>query len=133
MCLPDRQACAPARRSSVPRWADRPRSDAATPFFALVSSRHERTSTIVNSNKIFSAWAEVLCDPVDERPRRPRRGPKLRVLSIGPVMTVQCQTGVDTPDGGARTRQADHKRIVVQITSRAARRRSRMSLAHAIR
>ncbi len=64
MCLPDPQACAPARRSSVPRRADRPRSDAATLFFALVSSRHERTSIIVSSNKTFSAWAEVFSDPV---------------------------------------------------------------------
>ena len=33
-------------------------------FFALVSSRYERASMIVSSNKPFSAWAETFGDPV---------------------------------------------------------------------
>jgi DNA replication protein DnaC len=33
-------------------------------FFALVSSRYERSSLIVSSNKTFSAWAEIFGDPV---------------------------------------------------------------------
>ena len=37
---------------------------AGTLFFALISSRHERRSLIVNSNKTFSAWAEIFGDPV---------------------------------------------------------------------
>jgi DNA replication protein DnaC len=38
--------------------------EAAALFFALVSSRYERASVIVNSNKTFSAWAEIFGDPV---------------------------------------------------------------------
>jgi DNA replication protein DnaC len=38
--------------------------EAAALFFALVSSRHERSSMIVSSNKTFSAWAEIFGDPV---------------------------------------------------------------------
>ena len=40
------------------------RPEAASLFFALVSSRHERRSLIVSSNKPFSAWAEIFGDPV---------------------------------------------------------------------
>ena len=39
-------------------------SEAAALFFALVSSRYERSSLIVSSNKTFSAWAEIFGDPV---------------------------------------------------------------------
>jgi DNA replication protein DnaC len=38
--------------------------EAAALFFALVSSRYERRSLIVSSNKTFSAWAEIFGDPV---------------------------------------------------------------------
>ena len=38
--------------------------EAAALFFALVSSRYERSSIIVSSNKTFSAWAEIFGDPV---------------------------------------------------------------------
>ncbi len=38
--------------------------EAAALFFALVSSRYERASLIVSSNKTFSAWAEIFGDPV---------------------------------------------------------------------
>ncbi len=38
--------------------------EAAALFFALISSRYERSSMIVNSNKSFSAWAEIFGDPV---------------------------------------------------------------------
>jgi DNA replication protein DnaC len=38
--------------------------DAAALFFALVSSRYERASLIVSSNKTFSAWAEIFGDAV---------------------------------------------------------------------
>jgi DNA replication protein DnaC len=38
--------------------------EAASLFFALVSSRYERSSLIVSSNKTFSAWAEIFGDPV---------------------------------------------------------------------
>jgi DNA replication protein DnaC len=38
--------------------------EAAALFFALISSRYERASMIVNSNKTFSAWAEIFGDPV---------------------------------------------------------------------
>jgi len=38
--------------------------EAASLFFALVSSRYERSSIIVSSNKTFSAWAEIFGDPV---------------------------------------------------------------------
>ena len=34
--------------------------EAAALFFALISSRYERSSIIVSSNKTFSAWAEIL-------------------------------------------------------------------------
>jgi DNA replication protein DnaC len=33
--------------------------DAAALFFALISSRYERSSLIVSSNKTFSGWAEI--------------------------------------------------------------------------
>lgn len=38
--------------------------EAASLIFALVSSRYERSSLIVSSNKTFSAWAEIFGDPV---------------------------------------------------------------------
>lgn len=38
--------------------------EAASLSFALVSSRYERSSPIVSSNKTFSAWAEIFGDPV---------------------------------------------------------------------
>jgi DNA replication protein DnaC len=38
--------------------------EAAALFFALVSSRYERRSMIVSSNKTFSAWPEIFGDPV---------------------------------------------------------------------
>src|SRR3989442_1886946 len=38
--------------------------EAAALFFALVSSRYERSSLVVSSNKTFSAWAEIFGDPV---------------------------------------------------------------------
>lgn len=38
--------------------------DAASLFFQLVSSRYERSSLIVSSNKSFSAWAEIFGDAV---------------------------------------------------------------------
>jgi DNA replication protein DnaC len=38
--------------------------EAAALFFALVSSRYEQASMIVNSDKTFSAWAEIFGDPV---------------------------------------------------------------------
>ena len=38
--------------------------EAAALSFALVSSRSERRSLIVSSNKTFSAWAEIFGDPV---------------------------------------------------------------------
>jgi len=38
--------------------------EAAALLFALVSSRYEQASMIVNSNKTFSAWAEIFGDPV---------------------------------------------------------------------
>jgi DNA replication protein DnaC len=38
--------------------------EAAALFFALISSRYEQASMIVNSNKTFSAWAEIFGDPV---------------------------------------------------------------------
>jgi len=36
--------------------------EAANPMFSLVSSRYERASMIVTSNKPFSAWGEILGD-----------------------------------------------------------------------
>ena len=33
-------------------------------FFQLVSSRYERGSVIVTSNKPFTAWGEIFGDPV---------------------------------------------------------------------
>ena len=38
--------------------------EAAALFFALVSSRYERSSIIVSSNKTLSAWAAIFGDPV---------------------------------------------------------------------
>ena len=38
--------------------------EAAALFFALISSRYERRSLIVSSNKTFSAWAEIFGDPI---------------------------------------------------------------------
>ena len=38
--------------------------EAAALFFALISSRYDRRSLIVSSNKTFSAWAEIFGDPV---------------------------------------------------------------------
>ena len=38
--------------------------EAAAPLFALVSSRYERSSIIVTSNKTLSGWAEIFGDPV---------------------------------------------------------------------
>ena len=39
-------------------------ADAANLFFQLVSSRYERASLIVTSNKPFGRWGEVFGDPV---------------------------------------------------------------------
>jgi DNA replication protein DnaC len=39
-------------------------SEAASLFFSLISSRYERSSFIVSSNKSFSAWAEIFGDAV---------------------------------------------------------------------
>jgi DNA replication protein DnaC len=38
--------------------------EAASLFFSLVSSRYERNSLIVSSNKTFSAWSEIFGDAV---------------------------------------------------------------------
>ena len=38
--------------------------EAAALFFALISSRYERRSLIVSSNKTFGAWADIFGDPV---------------------------------------------------------------------
>jgi DNA replication protein DnaC len=38
--------------------------EAAALFFALISSRYERASLIVSSNKTFSGWAEIFGDAV---------------------------------------------------------------------
>ncbi len=38
--------------------------EAASLFFSLISSRYERRSLIVTSNKNFSSWAEIFGDPV---------------------------------------------------------------------
>jgi DNA replication protein DnaC len=38
--------------------------EAASLFFSLISSRYERASLIVSSNKTFSAWAEIFGDAV---------------------------------------------------------------------
>jgi DNA replication protein DnaC len=38
--------------------------EAASLFFLLISSRYERASLIVSSNKTFSAWAEIFGDAV---------------------------------------------------------------------
>jgi DNA replication protein DnaC len=38
--------------------------DAAALLFALISSRYERASLVVNSNKTFSAWTEIFGDAV---------------------------------------------------------------------
>jgi DNA replication protein DnaC len=38
--------------------------EAGALFFALIASRYERRSLIVNSNKTFSAWGEIFGDPV---------------------------------------------------------------------
>jgi len=38
--------------------------EAASLFFALVSSRYERSSLIVSSNKTFSSWPEIFGDPI---------------------------------------------------------------------
>jgi DNA replication protein DnaC len=38
--------------------------EAASLFFSLFSSRYERSSLIVSSNKSFSAWAEIFGDAV---------------------------------------------------------------------
>jgi len=39
-------------------------AEAANLFFQLVSSRYERGSVIVTSNKPFTAWGEIFGDPV---------------------------------------------------------------------
>jgi DNA replication protein DnaC len=39
-------------------------AEAANLFFRLVSSRHERASLIVTSNKVFGRWGEVFGDDV---------------------------------------------------------------------
>ena len=39
-------------------------AEAANMYFQLVSSRYERGSVIVTSNKPFTAWGEILGDPV---------------------------------------------------------------------
>ena len=41
--------------------------EAAALFFALVSSRYERSSLIVSSNKIFSEWTEIFGYPQHRR------------------------------------------------------------------
>lgn len=39
-------------------------AEAANLFFQLISSRYERASVIVTSNKPFTAWGEIFGDPV---------------------------------------------------------------------
>jgi len=59
-------ASAPSRTFAKPLDSQRRRfdSDAAALFFTLISSRYERASLIVSSNKTFSAWAEIFGDAV---------------------------------------------------------------------
>jgi len=38
--------------------------EAASLFYALISSRYERASMVVSSNKVFSAWPEIFGDAV---------------------------------------------------------------------
>lgn len=52
--------CASSTRSATSRSILK----AAALFFVLISSRYERRSLIVSSNKTFSAWAEIFGDPV---------------------------------------------------------------------
>jgi hypothetical protein len=72
-----RERARPVRRAAAGRpTAERPHGvlpptlhipfdpEAAALFFALISSRYERRSMIVSSNKTFSAWAEIFGDPV---------------------------------------------------------------------
>jgi DNA replication protein DnaC len=40
------------------------KSEAAALFFALISSRYERRSLVLSSNKTLSAWAKIFGDPV---------------------------------------------------------------------
>jgi len=98
--------------------------EAAALFFALVSSRYERASLIVSSNKTFSAWAEIFGDPVavaamvdrlvhhaevivlkGESYRLRGRGKEViagqeasGVERIRPALTVKDSTGVDTQE-----------------------------------
>jgi hypothetical protein len=91
-------------------------------FFALISSRYERRSLVVNSNKTFSAWAEIFGDPVAVAAMVDRlihhaevivlRGDSYRLKGNGkevlqpegpreassfrPAQTVEFSTGVDT-------------------------------------
>src|SRR5262249_11628430 len=49
--------------------------EAANPMFALVSSRYERASMIVTSNKPFSAWGEIFGDDAVATAMLDRRAP----------------------------------------------------------
>lgn len=53
-----------SRCSSSTKWATSPSTPRPGRCFALVSSRYERRSLIVSSNKSFSAWGEIFGDPV---------------------------------------------------------------------
>ena len=95
--------------------------EAGALFFALISSRYERRSLVVNSNKTFSAWAEIFGDPVAVAAMVDRlvhhaevivlRGDSFRLKGKGkevlqpeglrevsrfrPALPVQVSTGVD--------------------------------------
>jgi DNA replication protein DnaC len=100
--------------------------EAGALFFALISSRYERRSLVVNSNKTFSAWAEIFGDPVAVAAMVDRlvhhaevivlRGDSYRLKGKGkevlqpeglrevsrfrPALPVQVSTGVDKPVPG---------------------------------
>jgi DNA replication protein DnaC len=83
--------------------------EAANLFFQLVSSRYERASLIVTSNKVFGRWGEVFGDDVvDARDDRPAGPPRRSHRPQGRQLPTQ------RPRPGPRPRSHHHRGLKIK-------------------
>ncbi len=106
--------------------------EAANLMFALVSSRYERASMIVTSNKPFSAWGGDLrrrrCRHCDDRPAHPprrdpqpegrqlpapRQGPRPPALGAGgpPLTSAAAGSFFHSPTARSRNRRRNNPQV----------------------
>jgi hypothetical protein len=81
--------------------------EAANLFFQLVSSRYERASLIVTSNKPFGRWGEVFEDEVGrrrhDRPARPPRRSRLPPRRLLPAQRPRPRPNINNKQRGPMT------------------------------